>query len=83
MDLNQYNKLSADHRLEVWTQLKASNGWQVLKEIFLSQISSAPRIVDQDSREAFLYAAIENQVKAGLMNFPEEQIRNIERAQRK
>jgi hypothetical protein len=77
MDLD---KLSREDRLSIWEEFQSSYGWQLLKRDLKKKKTTAPHITNRDSKEAFLYAAIRNQVIDELLLLPETLAGDIKNA---
>lgn len=74
------NRLTQQDRLLIWERLHDSPDWGLVSHCLKLQKKKVPDIVDLNSREAFLYAAIRNQVIDELINLPETQMEAIYRS---
>jgi hypothetical protein len=76
MALN-FKSLSLQEKASLFFKLMQTPGWELLKQSFRQEIRE--RIIDTDSREAFLYEAVRAQVLQEIFSAPQIVIRQAER----
>lgn len=76
MDFNSYRKLPPNEKAQIWDDLEASPGWQVLKDATLAKIGAKPQVLDVNSREAFYFDAVKEAGMLDLLNYPDEMRRS-------
>lgn len=62
----------------IWSQLKASPGWQLLREEVISALAAAPDVTDANSKEGFYYQSIKAKEVLKFLNTPDERIELID-----
>ena len=76
----QWDNLKQGERLEIWQRFQDSPEWgQLCKELQKKKLQT-PIVTNADTREAFFYAAIRNQVIDELLLLPSELVGHIQRA---
>lgn len=63
----------------MWEKFNKGMEWQILKKELHTKKAQIPSIKDADTKEAFFYAAIRNQVIDELLELPERMAENIKR----
>lgn len=66
-----YNNLTPQQQSHLWESLKDSQGWQEIRKKLLLKKGALPEIQGLDSKEAFIYQAIRNQIVDEVIAYPD------------